>query len=255
VNVQELLDYLRTNILNDRSNRTEESDDDYLWTDETLVTNINEAHRRFARRSFIIRDSTTTEVVDVTLEEGVNEYTLHPAILHVITAKVEDATMDLLRLGHVSLGLFVNPNIIAYSPAYESLSPGAPIAYTTDETLGEDDDGTISAVTMRVFPTPRAEDEGTIIKLRVVRMPLDDLTTTNLSAIPEVPRDHHLEMLDWAAHLSLRIADQDAGNQKLADKYAGSFEAHVQEAKKLVLRKLYAPRPWGLGRGGFSWPS
>jgi hypothetical protein len=104
---------------------------------------------------------------------------------------------------------------------------------------------------MRIYPTPRTEDAGTIIQMRTIRMPLDELTESNLVAVPEVPADHHLEMLDWAAYLALRIADVDAGNQKLAQSYAQSFEAHVQEARKLILNKLYAPQRWGFGRGGW----
>lgn len=253
MNLTQLVAYLRNNMLNDRSDSIAGSDPDELWTDETLVIQINEAQRRFAKRSFIIRDNTTPEVVNVTLVEGVSEYTLHPSILHLITARRSDMTRDLLRIGHSSLGLFTNPNVISYSPAYEQLVPGPPIAYTTDETLGEDDDGTIAAVTLRVYPVPRAEDEGVVLKLRVVRMPLDDLVIGNMSAVPEIPRDHHIEMLDWAAYLALSIVDHDAGNQKLADKRAASFESHVMEAKKLVLRKMFTPQPWGLGQGGFSW--
>jgi hypothetical protein len=255
VRLQELLDYLRDNILNDRSDAIEdESDPDQLWTDATLVRNINEAQRRFAKRAFVIRDSTTAEVVNVTLEEGVTEYTLHPSILSVLSAKVDGATNDLMRVGHVVLGDYSNPNAEIYNAAMlDQLSAGAPRAITTDETLGEDDDGTVAAVVLRVYPEPDAAADGTVIKLRVVRMPLDQLTVNNLSAVPEIPVDHHIEMLDWAAYLCLRIMDQDAGNPKRAQEFAASFEQHVKDAKTLVLRKLRAPQPWGFGRGGFRW--
>jgi hypothetical protein len=117
--------------------------------------------------------------------------------------------------------------------------------------LVEDDDGTIATVSMRIYPTPRAADDGTLIRLRVIRMPLDELTVDNLVAVPEIPVDHHLEMLDWAAYLALRIVDVDAGNAKRAADFAQSFEAHVQEARKLILNKLYVPQRWGFGRGGW----
>lgn len=252
--LSDLLDELRSGILNDRSDRTAGSSD-YLWTDASLVRYINEAQRRFAKRSYVIRDNSTAEVVNVTLEEGVTEYTLHQSVMFVITARIEDSQLDLVRVGHSALGDYSNPNTVIYSPVFETLAPGAPQAYTTDETLGEDDDGTISAVTLRVYPEPRAEDAGTVIKLRVVRMPLDELTVNSLSAVPEIPADHHLEMLDWAAYLALRIVDQDAGNPKRAAEFAASFEGHVQDAKRLVLRKLFAPRQWGFGRGGYRWES
>ncbi len=253
--LQELLDELRDNILNDRSDSVS-GDPDQLWTDATLVRYINEAVRRFAKRSFVIRDNTTPEVVNVTLEEGVTEYTLHPSILSVLSAKVDGATRDLNRVGHVVLGDYSNPNAEIFNAALlDQLQAGEPQAFTTDETIGEDDDGTNAAVTMRVYPEPSADADGTLIKLRVIRMPIDHLAANTLSAIPEIPADHHLEMLDWAAYLALRIVDQDAGNMKRAADFAASFETHVNDAKRLVLRKLRAPQPWGFGRGGFAWGS
>lgn len=253
--LSDLLDELRTNILNDRSDQTS-GDSDYLWTDATLVRYINEAQRRFAKRSFIIRDATTPEVVNVTIKAGVTEYQLHPSILSVLSAKVSGSIMDLARVGHSILGDYRTDNVVTpFDPATLGSTDGAPRAFATDEQLAEDDDGALAAVSMRVYPTPRAEDDGTIVKLRVVRMPLDDLTVTNQSQVPEIPIDHHLEMLDWAAYLALRIVDQDAGNPKRAQEFANSFEAHVQDARRLVLRKLRAPQPWGFGRGGWAWGS
>lgn len=254
MNLEDLLGILRGDILNDRSDRIDGTSD-YLWSDETLVRYIDEAQRRFAKQSYVIRDSSTSEVVNVTVREGVTEYTLHPSVLFVISARIDGSMRDLHRMGHVSLGQFTVPNSIPYSPAYESLPAGAPIVYTTDETLGEDDDGVQAAVTLRIYPEPRAEDDGTVIKLRVVRLPIERLTINNLGAYPELPETHHLEMLDWAAYLALRIADHDAGNLKLAADYAASFGNHVREAQKLVLRKLFAPQPWGFGRHGFRWGS
>lgn len=250
--LSDLLDELRNNILNDRSDSVA-GDPDQLWSDTTLVRYINEAQRRFARRGYVIRDNRTTEVVNVTLVAGVTEYTLHPSIIAVVTAKREDAEVDLIRVGHSVLGSFSNPNTIMYGPTFDTLAPGAPLAFATDETLGEDDEGTNASVTLRVYPAPRAADAGDVIKLRVVRMPLDELTANNLSAVPEIPADYHFNMLDWAAHLALRIVDQDAGNPRRSADFAASFEVHVQEARKMVLRKLFAPVPWGFGRGGFSW--
>ena len=76
MNLGELLNELRVNILNDRSDRISGSSD-YLWTDETLINYINVAQRRFARRSLCLRDSKTAEVCQITLVAGQAEYTLH----------------------------------------------------------------------------------------------------------------------------------------------------------------------------------
>lgn len=255
MNLQQLVDELRDNILYDRSDSVA-GDPDQLWTDVTLVRYINEAQRRFAKRSFIIRDATTAEVVNVTLVEGVSEYTLHQSVLAVISAKVDGATRDLARVGHSVLNDAVNPNAEIFNAAtLNTAVPGAPIAYATDETIAEDDEGTSAAVSLRIYPVPDATAAGTLIKLRVVRMPIEDLTTRDMAAIPEVPADNHLEMLDWAAYLALRIVDSDAGNPKRAAEFAASFEQHVKDARTLVMRKMRTPQPWGFGRGGFSWGS
>jgi hypothetical protein len=248
----DLLSELRLNILNDRSDRTDGASD-YLWTDETLVRYINEAQRRFACRSLIIRDASTSEVVDVVLQTGVTEYALHPAVLAVISAKIEGDQADLHRGGHSILNRAdISPDNwdLALSSA---TAPGKPAAFATDEEVVEDDAGTVSAVTMRLFPPPSAAYNGTKIKLRVVRKPLNTLVVGNKEAVPEIPEDHHIEMLDWAAYLALRIVDQDAGSPKRAQEFAASFEVHVQYAKTMVMRKLFAPMPWGFGRNGWSW--
>ena len=59
MNLGELLQELRCNVLHDRSDQVA-GGSDYLWSDETLVRYIDEAHRRFARRSWIIRDNTSS---------------------------------------------------------------------------------------------------------------------------------------------------------------------------------------------------
>jgi hypothetical protein len=249
----DLLSELRLNILNDRSDRID-GDSDYLWTDETLVRYINEAQRRFACRSLVIRDATTPEVVDVVLETGVIEYQLNPAVLAVISAKLEGEQTDLGRAGHSILSRSTQSADVNWDMALSSnVQPGKPVAIATDEEVVEDDAGTLSAVTLRVFPAPSAAYNGQKIKLRVCRKPINELVLNNLEAVPEVPEDHHIEMLDWAAYLALRIVDQDSGNRTRANDFAASFEGHVQYARTMVMRKLFAPMPWGFGRNGWAW--
>jgi hypothetical protein len=249
--VSDLLDELRNNILYDRGVST--GANDKLWSDTTLLRYINEAYRRFARRSYCIWDNITSEVCNVTLVEDQSEYVLHQSVLAVVSAKLSDAVRDIPRTTH----LVLNGSTIC-EPMFDaaligSLNPGVPQAFTTDETLAEDDDGTFSALSLRVFPTPDADTDGKILKLRTVRLPVDEITSSNEDMIPEIPLDYHLAMLDWAAYLALRIVDNDAGNTARSDKFAASFEAHVKEAWTLVLRKIRQPAQWGIGQRGWSW--
>lgn len=247
----ELLDELRVNILNDRSDRTGGASD-YLWTDATLTRYINEAQRRFARKGLVIRDSKTSDCCEVTLVAGQSEYTLHPAVLAVVSARLSTEKVDLARGGHAAFGTYHQPDSYYFDPGQlSSLPDGKPLAFSTDETVDQDDNGSFGAVTLRVYPTPDAAYAGQKLKLRVVRLPLERLTAS--SQIPEIPEDHHLEMLDWAAYLALRIVDHDAGNPARANEFRASFEDHVRRARTDAMRKLFAPTQWGFGRNGFSW--
>lgn len=251
----ELLTLLRESILNDRTDRTSGSSD-YLWNDKTLCTFINEAQRRFAVRSLILRDGTTDEATLVTLVAGQTIYPLHPAVISVLSAQRVGSESGMTRVGHSLFSIYRNPTDRWVDPqSYSSLSPGLPLAFSTDEALNDIDGDSFSQVTMRIYPTPRAEDAGSTIRLRVVRKPLNKLVETALGASPEIPEDHHIEMLDWAAYLALRIVDDDAGAPRRAAEFAASFESHVTAAKKLAMAKLFTPMGWGFGRGGFTWDS
>lgn len=251
MNLGELLDELRVNILNDRSDRVSGSSD-YLWTDATLTRYINEAQRRFARKGLILRDSKTAECCQITLVAGQTEYDLHSAVLAVVSAKYEDDTADLTRAGHSALDTFRQPDGYYFDPGqFTSQPPGRPLAYSTDESLVLDDNDSTSVVSLRIYPAPTAAEAGKKVLLRVMRLPLEKLSSSK--QVPEIPEDHHLEMLDWAAYLALRIVDHDAGNPARAAEFRQSFEMHVMQARKDAMRKLFAPINWGFGRNGYTW--
>lgn len=251
----ELLTYLREAILNDRSARVSGSAD-YLWTDQTLVTNINEAQARFCRRGLVLRDGTTDEVTLVTLRTGVTEYPLHESILGVLSARRTDQQNDLTRLGHAMLAGYRNLSNSWLDPSdMHRLPPGPTIAYSTDETLSDADSNSFTQPVLRIYPAPTAAQNGQTIRLRVVRKPLSRFVVSALSAVPEIPEDYHIAMLDWAAYLALRIVDDDAGAPKRAAEFSASFEAHVREARVEVMRKLFTPMGHSFGQGGWSWGS
>jgi hypothetical protein len=248
-----LLQLLRESILNDRSDRASGSSD-YLWTDETLVTFMNEAQRRFAVQGLVLRDGTTDEVTKLTLVEGVTHYPLHESVIAVLSARGIDQQADLNRVGHTTLGAYRAPSDSWVDPgAVTGLPAGPTLAFSTDDGLSDYDSDSLSQVMLRVYPAPAAAQAGTFLRLRVVRKPIEPLRATALGAAPEIPEDHHIEMLDWAAYLALRIVDDDAGAAKRALEFRATFEQHVKEARMLVMRKLFAPMEWGFGRGGFSW--
>ena len=251
--LSELLSELRENILHDRSDRVA-GDEDQLWSDATLIRYINEAQRRFARKALILRDGATPEVTQITLVSGAQQYTLHESVLAVMSAKLVGDTADLARAGHSSFDTYRTPDSYYFDPSsLSSLAPGKPVAYDTDEMMGEDDQGALGAASFRVYPASTADYAGQIIQLRVVRLPINPFTSKNLKAEPELPEDHHLEMLDWAAYLALRIVDVDAGMPDRAKEFRDSFEDHVKTARASMMKKTFTPLQWSFGRNGFSY--
>ena len=247
----ELLTELRENMLHDRSDRISGSSD-YLWSDATLVRYIDEGQRTLARKALILRDGTTPEVTRITLQTGVTEYDLHESVISVISAKVSGDSSDLCRTGHAAL----SGQQVSYDNYFNintSTTAGKPIAYTTDEEIVDVAVGSRSGVKLRVSPAPSVDYNGTVIELRVVRLPIERLSTNDLCAVPEVPEDFHLPMLDWAAYLALRIVDLDAGAPDRAREFQANFMAMVEDARRTTMRKLAAPHRWGFGAGGYVW--
>jgi hypothetical protein len=249
--LKELLLELRENILHDRSDQTA-GNPDALWSDDTLLRYINEAHRRFAREGLVIRDGTSS-VAQVTLQDGVADYTLDPVVMAVISARLAGDPADLTRSGHAHLGSRATPDQSFFPPTSGTIPAGKPIVFTTDEYLAQSGGtGSATALTMRFHPVPDAAHDGATVNLRVVRMPLQELRIGQ-NETPEVPEEHHLEMLDWAAYLALRIADIELGAPQRALEFRRSFERHVREAQQATMRKLFAPVGWQFGKNGWSW--
>jgi len=249
--LNELLTELRQNILHDRSDRVEGLSD-RLWSDETLLRYIDEAQRKFCREGLILRTTRT-----VTLLTGVATYALDENVLAVISAKHTTDEADLMRVGHHDLNIYI-PNYMPYfdPTAYRGMPDGKPLAYSTDEYLqagATPSERSLGRSTLRVYPKPTAAYNNTTLTLRIIGQPTRRLFECKPHDVPELPEDYHLDMLDWAAHLALRINDVDAGFRQASADFAATFNAKVREARRQTMRKLFAPQGHGFGQNGWSW--
>jgi hypothetical protein len=248
-----LLRILRDDILHDKSDQSGAEYSDYLWSDETLTDFINEAQRRFAVGSLCIRDHTTPEVCDFQLIAYQREYQLHPSIIAVISARLDGAKMDLARAGHSQFDTYRQPDGYFFNTdELQQYPPGAVVAYDTDEGVTADDYGSMQVMNFRAYPPPKPQYVRRV-KLRVVRKPLQELSLQNPDMRPEIPDDHHMDCLSWAAYLALRIVDRDAGDAERAQEFKAQFELDVRRARDIAMRKLFTPAQWGFGRNGFSY--
>lgn len=252
----DLLAELRAGLLRDISYQVSGASD-YLWTDSQLVLYINQAHRRFAQRSEVLRDSTTPQCCQIKTVAGQSLYILDKSVISVLSLQMAGDQADLARAGHSQFNTYRTPDPYFFDPSQLSnLPPGKAMAYSTDETMAQDDYGSWRSVVLRLYPVIAVPYNNIVGNLRVVRYPLCPLTLDNLDAIPEVPEDFHLNMLDWAAYLALRSPDLDiAGGDArgLSKQFAASFEQHCIDAKKIAQKKNLTPLFWGFGGNGFSW--
>lgn len=254
MNLRDLLSELRENILHDRSDRID-GQSDRLWSDATLVRYINEAQRKLCREGLVLRDGSNDDTTLVTLATDTAEYTLHESVIAVVSARLAGEETDMRRIGHEALRMNAHsPDTRVWDTAgWQTLQPGKPLAFSTDEELKANAKGSLNRMLMSVYPKPTSAYNATTIRLRVVRMPLQDLTKCQHEDVPEVNPDFHMSLLDWAAHLALRIQDVDAGNARASERHKEAFMETVYRARKHALRQLYAPTGWRFGGNGFSW--
>lgn len=246
----EQLKELRFNILRDRSDIIA-GDTDSLWTDETLLEYIKDAERRFARRSLVLRDSTTVAVTQVILRNGVKTYPLHPSILSVITARYNTKESDLLRSGHSLVTPSPPGEYMTYNrPLDFALPPGEPVAYYTDETLvyAQQD-----RVTLSVFPLPGPEQDSVPVNMRVVRLPMGGYGRDCLNRHSQIPEDYQLDVLEWAAFRAQRTWDGDAGAPTTAADHKAAFEEAITKAQKETKSKMFSNMNYRYGRNGFTY--
>lgn len=117
MNLGELLDELRHGILHDRSDQIDGDDLDYLWSNTRLIHYINEAERKFAREFLCIRDNMTPDCCFLQTIAGQREYTLHPSVVAVISAKMDGDRADLARGGHSPFQTYHTPDALFFDPS------------------------------------------------------------------------------------------------------------------------------------------
>jgi hypothetical protein len=244
------LDELRFNILRDRSDLIA-GDTDSLWSDDTLLRYIKDAERRFARQSLIMRDSTTPEVTRIKLKSGVATYPAHKSVIAVLSARFDTNSYDMARSGHGIVTQANPPEFLSFDPTSPyTVAPGSPLAYYTDETLVF---GRQSGVTVTVYPVPGATEDGKILYMRTIRLPMSSYDKDHLDCESEIPEDYQLDVLEWSAYRAQRGFDADAGAPTSADAHKKAFDEAVERATQEMKRKMFANTGLRYGGNGFTW--
>lgn len=230
MNLRDMVDELRRNILRDTSTAvTAPTEGQVLWDNTTLVRYIDEAYFKFARETWCLRDDSTAAITQITLEVGVDSYALDPRVLSVTSVRRSDGK-PLTRSKNPSL-FFDAPNSARATTGTLPWVAGEPLLYATD----------LATKRLMIRNVPSSDYDGEVLYLRVSRKPLEHLTEEDLDAEPEVDEDFHMDLLEWAAYRAYRNHDTDGENFIKADRHRTQYERAVAKAKADIQRLMFEP--------------
>lgn len=233
MNLEELLEELRENVLHDVSDAVVSDAGDYLLSDKTLIRYINDAEVQFAKQTLCLRDESTPAVCHVQLVAGQTEYELDQRVLALFGARV--GNRHLHRTTYSSM--IQRRGDVSFSPSIETWGhnhSGPELFYSDRESAN-----------LGVYPAPSQsfiDATGGLLVLRVARKPLNPLVATNMKAEPEIKEEYHLDMLEWAAWRALRNSDHDVENLAKASAHKKRFLDATNElemqAKRLLMQEI-----------------
>lgn len=226
----DLVAELRENILRDTSDAVNSNPSNYLLSDKSLVRYINEAQQKFATRTLCLRDESTAEICNIAMVEGQVAYDLDPRVVAVYSLASPDNKLHLQRTTYANM--VSAPDVPRGDYRFTQADNGRPRLFYTDRETGR----------LGVYPAPDAEHSGVSLIMRVGRLPLADLTPDNMDAVPEIPAQWHMDLLEYAAWRALRNHDSDLENLQKASAHKKAFEDVVllleREAKRLLMQNL-----------------
>ena len=201
--ISELITIIRSDYLDDTFSGWEnasdsEKEDQFLWTDASLLRYLTEAQRQACNRTDFLFDD---ESYSVTLVTGVPTYS--------ISSKIT-------RLENVSL---YNKDVQHKSKL--QLQTDHPRWRTDSGISGKEASYFIRGRKIRFYPIPDAIDNGQIISLDTYRLPLESISSSSDEL--EIPEEYHRDLIWWVLYEAYSKQDADTYDAKRADRYLAQF--------------------------------
>ena len=206
MNANELADYFRSQVRDDVA--------PYLWSDEEVLTYMNEAQKMFVRLTNGIYD-VSSAACTVTVTAGQKYSTINPAVLEIRKAYyIQPVTLYKRELKIINLGntstLGTWDYGVYHNPSLEDL-PGVVDHMVVGEERGK----------VRWIHVPT---ENATVQLAIARLPLTSLSETQLTL--EVSDEHHVNLIEWMKHLAYNKQDGDAFNPRVSAESETRFRAY-----------------------------
>jgi hypothetical protein len=228
----DLVEELRANILRDTSDAISPDASSYLLSDKSLVRYLNDAQEKFATRTLCLRDETTPDICRLTLVPGQHAYPLDSRVVAVYGATIDGRHIERTTYSALS----GDNGVVNAGCRFTRREDGYPQVFYTDRETGRIGFYPAADAT---YVTQYLDQQ---IVLRVARLPINPLTAENMKAEPEIPRQWHLDLCEWAAWRALRNHDNDLENLQKASAHKKAFEDVVEllgrEAKRLLMQNM-----------------
>jgi len=214
--VSELLEIFRL--------ETEDTVEEYFWSDQEFYWYLDEAQKEFAKQTDYFKDSSTTEIIAPTITVDDPWISIDPRIIEIRRAKLASRSLPLDVINYNELDrMYTTGEYGEQLSGNWDVAKGSPRLLVTDEETNK----------ARLVPIPA---EGDTIKLTVIRAPLADIKTEN-SKLEVTDSMHQRSLLMFCKAMAYEKQDADTVDPNAADRYKVRFEQYCKLVKSRQARK------------------
>ena len=181
----------------------------HFWSDEEIVAYLNEAVQEACERAYLIEDRATPVVCAVSLEPGVDTYSLHPSVFQIKRLTFRGRPLDETSVDALD----------DECPGWEMRS-GQPRSFIFEQASGA------MPARVRLVPTPTQAEP---IALTVYRGALKKLSADLDQGKPEIHERFHARLKDWVYRCAYLKQDAETFDKMKAGEYGALFTASFGE--------------------------
>lgn len=191
---------------------------DAAWGDTRLIRYLSEGQDKFCKKTGFFVDKTN---YTLTLATNTASYALPARAIQVLN--VWDGSRRLGKFEERDRAPFLGDT---WDPGYTDTAVGLPGAWQADATTGY----------ITLYPTPPAAFNGRVLTLHLWRYSRYALTNDNTTgpgvvAVPEIPEDYQLALVEYAAFKALTQHDMEQQDKIKAADHLAMFNQYVADGK------------------------
>lgn len=206
-------------LINKCASDLDDMKEPYLWSDDDLVRAAQLAINKMCEECKFLMDSATTAITEITLVTATSLYDLDPRIIEVLEVYPDWGTSPLIKTEISDLTKITEWRT----------QTGTPRGYLLDFQIDK----------LRVYPIPEAADNGYKLNLSVVRYPLADFSTTDMSLqTPEIPARYHEDLVNGMLAKAYLKKDSETFNDKLSTFFEAKFRTRMNEITRKFSAKV-----------------